>query len=124
MFIKDKPIRFRFKIWMLYSSSRYPYAMEIYSERKNESSGMPLGEDVVTQLLSKIADPSSHEIKFDNFFTSHNLLKKLSDFRIRTTGTVRSNRIWQCPLPKRPQKQLILVVMELYSFTDEMTTQL
>ncbi|GFT77367.1 putative piggybac transposable element-derived [Nephila pilipes] len=59
------------------ASSGCPYAREIYSGRKNEPLGMPLGEDVVTQLLSKMADPNSI---------------------IRATGTVRSNRIGQCPL--------------------------
>ncbi|GFU19295.1 hypothetical protein NPIL_133291 [Nephila pilipes] len=43
---------------MLCSSSGYPYAMESYSGRKNESPGMPLGEDGDTQLLSKITDPT------------------------------------------------------------------
>ncbi|GFT84621.1 piggyBac transposable element-derived protein 3 [Nephila pilipes] len=80
------------------ASSGCPYAMEIYSGRKNEPLGMPLGEDVVTQLLSKIADPSRHEIYFDTFFTSYNLLKKLADSIIRATGTVQSNRIGQCHL--------------------------
>ncbi|GFS46118.1 piggyBac transposable element-derived protein 3 [Nephila pilipes] len=98
MFIKGKPIGFSFKIWMLCSSSGYPYVMEIYCGGKNESSGMSLGEDVMTLLLSKIANPSSHEIEFDNFFASYNLLKKLADSRIRTTGSVRSNRIKQNPL--------------------------
>ncbi|GFT30345.1 piggyBac transposable element-derived protein 3 [Nephila pilipes] len=83
---------------MLCLSSGYPYAMEIYSERKNESSRMPLGEDVVTHTLPKIADKSRHEIYFDKFYTSCNLLKKLEDSRIRVTGTVRNNGIRQCPL--------------------------
>ncbi|GFU12400.1 chimeric ERCC6-PGBD3 protein [Nephila pilipes] len=99
MFIKGKPIRFGFKIGMLCSSSGYLHVMGIYSGRKNESSsGMNLGEDVVTQLLSKIADLSRHEIYFHNFFTSYNFLKKLADSRIRATGTVRSKRIRECPL--------------------------
>ncbi|GFS28813.1 piggyBac transposable element-derived protein 3 [Nephila pilipes] len=91
MFIKSKPIRFGFKIWMLCSSFGYPYAMEIYSGRENESSGMRLSEDV-TQLLSKIADPSRHEIYFDNFFTSYNLLKRLADSRIRATTSINNSR--------------------------------
>ncbi|GFT14302.1 hypothetical protein NPIL_196051 [Nephila pilipes] len=45
---------------MLCSSSGYSYAMEIYSGRKNESSKMPQGEDVVTQLLDEIADPNNN----------------------------------------------------------------
>ncbi|GFS98066.1 hypothetical protein NPIL_300161 [Nephila pilipes] len=83
---------------MLCSSSGYPYAMEIYFGRKNESSGMTLSEDFVTQLLSKIEDPSRHEIYFDNLFTSYSSLNKLADTIIRSTGTVRSNRIRQCTL--------------------------
>ncbi|GFT69598.1 piggyBac transposable element-derived protein 3 [Nephila pilipes] len=72
--------------------------MEMYSGRKNESSGMPLCEDVVTQLLSKIADPRRYEIYFANIFISDNLLKKLADFRIGTKSTVRSNCIGQLHL--------------------------
>ncbi|GFT37977.1 piggyBac transposable element-derived protein 3 [Nephila pilipes] len=83
---------------MLYSSSGYQYAMELYSGRNNESSGMHLGEDCVTQLFSKIADPSRPEIYFDNFFTCYNLLKILADSRIRATGIVQSNRVRHCPL--------------------------
>ncbi|KAF2890577.1 hypothetical protein ILUMI_15596, partial [Ignelater luminosus] len=30
MFIKNKPVRFAFKIWMLCGSDRYPYNMDIY----------------------------------------------------------------------------------------------
>ncbi|GFS85925.1 elongation factor Tu, mitochondrial [Nephila pilipes] len=67
MSIKGKSIRLGFKIWMLCSSSGYPYVIGIYSGRMNELSGMPLGEDVVTQLPSKIADRSRHEIYFYNF---------------------------------------------------------
>ncbi|KAJ4449677.1 hypothetical protein ANN_01081 [Periplaneta americana] len=42
MFIKNKPIRFGFKIWMLCATDGYPYNMEIYCG-KLESDGSPLG---------------------------------------------------------------------------------
>ncbi|GFU39158.1 hypothetical protein NPIL_236861 [Nephila pilipes] len=61
--------------------------MENYSRRKNESSGIPLGEDIVIQLLSKIADPSRPEFRFDNFLRSYNLFNKLADTRIRSTAS-------------------------------------
>ncbi|GFT40515.1 hypothetical protein NPIL_238491 [Nephila pilipes] len=80
---------------------------------------MPLVEDVLTQLLSKTAYSSRHEIYFDNFSTSYNLLKIVAVSKFRTTGTVQSNRIRQCPLldlPMRPEEQWITVVMELYLF--------
>ena len=83
----DKPIIFGYKKWMLCSSSGYPYEMKFYSE-KDKPSELPLGEDVVTQLLAAITDLSKHEIYFDNFFTSYDLLKKLAESRIKTTGAI------------------------------------
>ena len=70
---------------MLCSSSGYSYGMEIYSGKKDRPSGLPLGEDVVTQLLSIITDPSKHGIYFDNFFTSYDLL---AESGIKATGTI------------------------------------
>ena len=72
--------------------------MQIYSVKKDKPSGLPLGEGAVTQLLPTITDPSKHEIYFDNFFTSYDLLKKLAESGIKVIGTIRSNRIRQCPL--------------------------
>ena len=34
----------------------------------------------------------SHDIYFDNFFTSHQLLKDLAEKSVRATGTIRENR--------------------------------
>lgn len=88
------------------SSSGYTYAMEIYSGKRNELSGKTLGDDVVMSLLSTTADPATHEIYFDNFFfTFYNLLSSLTDSGFRATDTIRSNRIRQCRLPKRPEAE-------------------
>ncbi|KAJ4446621.1 hypothetical protein ANN_13318 [Periplaneta americana] len=98
MFIKCKPIQFGVKIWMLCSSSGYPYAMEIHSGKKDSENQGPLGTCVVTGLLSVVRDPIQVEIYFDNFFTSYNLLKELKDMKIKATGTVREERTGHCSL--------------------------
>jgi len=58
-----------------------------------------LGFDVVTTLLQCVTDPLSHEIYFDNFFTSYDLFKSLrKDNNFKAIGTVRGNRLKNCTL--------------------------
>lgn len=99
-FIKGKPVRFGYKNWMLCSSNGYCYAFDTYCGAKNKdksSTSMPLGSRVVLDLLEVIAIPSDHIIFFDNYFSSHNLLKILRDKGQRATGTIRDNRTKKCP---------------------------
>ncbi len=104
MFIRGKPIRFGYKIWCMCSPDGYPYRLEIYCGKKcvasdsATSNATSVGERVVMDMLDICEDPSRHEIYFDNFFTSVNLLEKLSDKNIRATGTIRRNRTAKCPL--------------------------
>ncbi|GFU99828.1 hypothetical protein TNCV_506491 [Trichonephila clavipes] len=63
MFIKGKPIGLRYKIWMLCPSGIYPYAMRIYCEKKTEIENSPLGGRVVWELLSNVESPDKHEVK-------------------------------------------------------------
>nr|CAH7737569.1 unnamed protein product [Callosobruchus chinensis] len=42
-----------------------------------------------------------HSVFFDNYFTSHSLLKMLRDKGFRATGTIRENRTNKCPLPPK-----------------------
>jgi DNA excision repair protein ERCC-6 len=46
MFIRGKPIRFGYKVWMICSSNGYPYNMQIYCGKEAEDSG-PLGSRVI-----------------------------------------------------------------------------
>jgi DNA excision repair protein ERCC-6 len=98
MFIKGKPIRFGYKIWMLCSASGYPYAMNIYSGRSSTNENAPLGSRVVWELLSHVKNPEKHQVFFDNFFTSHKLMTDLSDKGFKATGTIRETRTGRCPL--------------------------
>lgn len=102
-YIKGKPVRCGYKNWMLCSSSGYCYAFDTYCGANNysQSAGAtdwPLGSKVVLDLLKSIAIPSDHVVFFDNYFSSHALLKTLKNQGQRATGTVRDNRTRKCPL--------------------------
>jgi len=59
---------------------------------------LPLGSEVVLNLLESVENPSFHKVFFDNFFTSYNLLVMLREKGFFATGTVRENRISNCKL--------------------------
>ena len=93
MFIRGKPIRFGYKIWMLCSSDGYPYQAVIYCGKSDRPDQVSLGEHVVTRLSNVISDKSQHELYFDNFFTSYSLLFTLKHDGLKATGTVRDGRL-------------------------------
>ncbi|KRX49931.1 PiggyBac transposable element-derived protein 3 [Trichinella murrelli] len=43
-------------------------------------------------MISVLERPEKHELYFNNFFASYDLLEKLSDKMIRATGTIRNSR--------------------------------
>ncbi|XP_043191510.1 piggyBac transposable element-derived protein 3-like [Amphibalanus amphitrite] len=106
MFMKGKPVRFGFKLWVLASSDGYPYQVEMYTG-KNAGPGegragcesLGLGGDVVLRLLECLQTPAQHHVFFDNYFSSYALMIALRQRGIRATGTVRDNRLKKCPLP-------------------------
>jgi hypothetical protein len=104
-FIRGKPIRFGYKNWMLCAASGYCYGFDTYCGAKFKStdepkskSTLPLGSQVVLDLLEKVNEPSSHIIFFDNYFTSYDLISTLRKSGFRATGTLRENRSKKCPL--------------------------
>lgn len=96
MFIKGKPIRFGFKLWVLCGVDGFPYCMKIYVGKEIGTNADPLGTRVIEHMVDVILKHSNnknHSLFFDNFFTSVKLLESLSERGIRATGTVRDNRI-------------------------------
>lgn len=99
MFIRNKPIRFGFKLWCLCSSTGFLYKCIPYCGKSSFlDPNLGLGGSVVAELLSVIPKPEEHEVYFDNFFTSHSLLLHLRALKICATGTVREQRLQKCPL--------------------------
>lgn len=95
MFIRGKPIRFGYKIWCLCGNDGYPYHLKIYQGKETNAMKQPLGTRVVMEKVDIIACKSSvtcHQLYFDNFFTSYDLMTELANRKMKATGTVRENR--------------------------------
>lgn len=99
MFMKNKPVKFGYKFWVLASEDGYPYRLNLYLGKDSDREEDSLGAHVVKQLISIIDHPACHTVTFDNFFSSYNLLRDLSEKNMVATGTVRYNRLRNAPLP-------------------------
>lgn len=77
MFMRGKPIKFGYKFWCLCGADGYLYNFSPYLGKGSENSNEPLGVRVISYLTSIIpnAEAVNHEIFFDNFFTSIDILK-------------------------------------------------
>lgn len=99
MYIRNKPIRFGYKLWCLCSATGYLFKFIPYAgAAEGYDRQVGLGAEVVLRLLESVEFPESHKVYFDNFFTSYYLMCLLSERRFCATGTVRSNRIGKAPL--------------------------
>ncbi|KRY39084.1 PiggyBac transposable element-derived protein 3 [Trichinella spiralis] len=98
MFIRGKPIRFGYKIWTMSSANGYPYALKIYAGRDERKKSERLGMKIIEEMISVLERPEKHELYFNNFFASYDLLEKLSGKMIRTTGTMKNSRTRKIPI--------------------------
>ena len=97
-FIRGKPIRFGYKLWVLASSTGLPYHVEIYEGKPPDAEDIPIGERVVKTAPEICDNPVNHSVFFDNSFSSYKLVVDLDAKGFRATGTMRNNRIGKCPL--------------------------
>jgi len=106
--IRNKPIRFGYKVWCINSVNGYLVNFDIYTGKNIAvSSDQEKAFGKATAPLIHMLDefPSDfsnlpYHIFLDNLFTSFNLLKHLKDNGYNATGTMRENRIPRsCPLP-------------------------
>ena len=98
-FIRGKPIRFGYKIWCLNTRLGYLVNCEPYQGAGGRTDPqVGLGGSVVLGLLSRLPVGQHHKVYFDNFFTSLKLIDRLSALGIGAAGTVRANRVENCPV--------------------------
>jgi hypothetical protein len=93
MYIRNKPVRFGYKMWCLCSSTGFNYQFIPYAGAGGYEKEIGLGADIVLKLLSVVNHPENHDVYFDNFFTSYYLMCLLSERHFFATGTVRCNRL-------------------------------
>lgn len=90
-FMRDKPIKRGFKIWMLCDSSGYNLKFDIYTGRGDDQSGKGLASRVVLNLVQNFTQ-KNHSLYIDNFFNGYELLLTLKNHKIFACGTVRPQR--------------------------------
>ena len=96
-YIRGKPIRFGYKVWSINTPLGYCAQMEPYQGAGVTHAELGLGGSVVVNLVNSLPT-DTYVVYFDNFFTSLRLLEQLAAMNIHATGTVRANRIENCPL--------------------------
>lgn len=96
-YIRGKPIRFGYKVWSANTPVGYCIQLEPYQGAGVTHNLLGLGGSVVVNLVSTLPT-DNYVLYFDNFFTSLKLLQHLTTINIHATGTVRANRVENCPI--------------------------
>ena len=123
MFIRNKPVRFGFKVWCMASACGYLFAFDCYTGKSEYyDPNIGLGSSVVLKLLGQVPDPQNHVIYCDNFFTSCRLILKIKENGGFLTDTVRENRTMQCPLESC--KQVAKKNRRYYDFKFDTTNEI
>ena len=75
--------------------------MSMQLENKQKKTDQGLVEDVVVNILKvvKINKMRNYVLYSDNFFRLHSLLSDVYHMEFLATGTIRHNRVVNCPLP-------------------------
>ena len=102
--IQNKPVRVGYKMWVMAEAFGYVLDFDVYQgakggkTSKSSASTWGLGEKVVLRAAETLPQDSSQHIFMDNFFTSFRLLKHLREHNINATGTIRKNKLNDCPI--------------------------
>ena len=89
IFIRAKPVSIGIKLQLLYSSTGYPFNIELYCGKSKDNTDFPLVSRVLKKMLSCVVNSSCHALFIDNFFTSHDLLADLREYAFLAIGTVK-----------------------------------
>jgi DNA excision repair protein ERCC-6 len=119
-FIKGKPVRFGFKMWVCASPTGYVFHLQPYpgiAEKGIPGKDLGASSNVVYYFANLLHQEYPGEVATftcDNYFTSLHLLAALKqDFNYSATGTIRKNRVPSCPsrvaaeLEKKPRGEYL-----------------
>lgn len=104
-FIRGKPIRFGYKMWILATPSGELLWVQPYAGSSTHIGDFGLGQgpNVVMGLVLQCGLPPGTKVYVDNLFTSLDLLDHMGDKGYGVTGTLRQNRTIGIPLPNKKQ---------------------
>lgn len=102
-YMPSKPHKWGFKIFSICDTKGFSHQFEVYAGAAGNVVGngdpdLGAASNVVLRLSKGIPNFQNHIVYFDNFFTSLGLLVYLRSRGIHSLGTVRVNRIPNCPL--------------------------
>jgi DNA excision repair protein ERCC-6 len=102
-FIRGKPTRFGYKVWILATSAGQLLACQPYAGAKTllPDFGLGMGPNVVYGLARQYSLRPGSKIACDNLFTSLDLLNHLGKLELGVVGTMRQNRVLNLPLPSK-----------------------
>lgn len=91
-YMRDKPVKRGYKIWMLCDESSYNLKFQIYTGKVEGSNReFNLGERIVTDLCRGL-EGKNHIAIMDNYFTSYSCFYHLKEKKIMACGTVNPSR--------------------------------
>ena len=96
-----KPVRWGYKSFLLCDNHGLVYNIDFYTGAIQPVNDMPdigASGNVVLNLASIIPPHKNFKLHFDNWFTSLKLEIALDKLGIQSIGTVRANRLPECPL--------------------------
>ncbi len=93
-FIRGKPTRFGYKVWILATSAGQLLSCQPYAGAKTliQDFGLGMGPNVVYGLIKQFGLEPGTKVACDNLFTSVDLLDHLGEMGIGVVGTIRQNR--------------------------------
>lgn len=98
-YVKNKPHKWGYKVFMRAGSSGLMYDFRIYEGRGTcEEVGLGFSGDIVMALCQTIPEGKNFKIFFDNWFSSLQLSIALKEKGILSLGTIRKDRMGKCPL--------------------------
>ncbi|KAE9522457.1 hypothetical protein AGLY_017118 [Aphis glycines] len=107
-YLPDKPHKWGFKLFVLTDTQGYAYRFEIYSGQENNSifrhpdePDFGASSNVVVRLSRNVPVNKNHIMYFDNYYTAIPVMEFLYKKNIYSLGTVRINRLPNCPLPDK-----------------------
>lgn len=90
-YMRDKPIKRGYKVWMLCDGNGYNLKFEIYTGKIANLVQKDLGASVILRLSEELVG-KYHHLYFDNYFNSYNVMVALQKKQIYACGTVQHNR--------------------------------
>lgn len=98
-YIKSKPHKWGFKVFMRAGSSGLMYDFKIYAGKGTcNDFGLGFSGDIVMALCEGLPQGQNFKVFFDNWFSSLQLAVALKEKQLFCVGTIRADRIGKCKL--------------------------